>query len=222
MLRIAPSYVPVSADVSLHVGTQKGTWSSQGCPREGGGQSPREPGVPPWPAWTGTHLPRAGEEAKPTFPTGTDAVWGYDMFSCSSGSCCLVLPRCRGNSVPRYSEASPFRDLSWSAGWIHSAVRSSHLLGFPGPLFSPRLFLAFLCRCRNLAEDPGARVWWAMGNVHCALSPGTCLTHRHHIPTAPMVSLLEPGSKSSHQKINHHICLKMHFFARFVPPLSHR
>lgn len=58
--RIAPSYVPVPADVSLHVGTQRGTWSCQGCPGEG-----EEPDVSP---------------PKRTFPTSTDAVGGYDMF----------------------------------------------------------------------------------------------------------------------------------------------
>lgn len=44
-LCIAHSYVPVSADVSLHMGTQRAMQSSQGCPGEQEGQSPREP---PW------------------------------------------------------------------------------------------------------------------------------------------------------------------------------
>lgn len=48
----APSYVPLPADVSLQAGTQRETWSSQGCPGEGGGQSPAEPDVPPQPPWT--------------------------------------------------------------------------------------------------------------------------------------------------------------------------
>lgn len=52
-LCIAPSYVPLPADVSLQAGKQRETWSSQGCPGEGRGQSPAEPDVPPQPPWTG-------------------------------------------------------------------------------------------------------------------------------------------------------------------------
>lgn len=135
-LCVAPSYVPLPADVSLHVGTQRETWSSQGCPEEGGGQSlmcphshPGQPDVEQEGVWGlmlprprslpvakrqpegCTHLPRAGEQAKHTFPTGTDnAVWGNNMFSCSSCSCCLVLPKFRGDSAQ--GEASPLGDLS--------------------------------------------------------------------------------------------------------------
>lgn len=130
-LGITPSYVPVPADVSLHVGTQGGMWSCQGCPREG-----EEPDVSP--------------QSVPS-PPALMLSEATICFSCCSGSC-LVFPCCRGRSAQ--GEASPLRDLSRSAGWIPSAVRTSHLLGFPGPLYCPKLVLAFPCHYRNLTKDP--------------------------------------------------------------------
>lgn len=85
------------------------------------------------------------------FPPALMLLEATICFSCCSGSC-LVFPCCRGRSAQ--GEASPLRDLSRSAGWIPSAGRTSHLLGFPGPLYCPKLFLAFPCHCRNLTEDP--------------------------------------------------------------------
>lgn len=63
---------------------------------------------------------------------------------------------------------------------------------------------------------------WEMSSPHF-LPPGACPTHHHHLLTAPLVSLLAPGSKRSRQKINHHFCLKTHIsFSRFASRLSHR
>lgn len=141
---------------------------------EGGGQRPGDLEVPLCPRQTAQgEVGRAAGAADPRvfghqhiFPASAGAVWGYNTIFCGSGSCCLVL--------------STKRDISrgrWSTGYFHLAVRSIHLVGFSRPFHSPKLFLPFLCCCRNLVGDPGAGVWQVMGNIHSSLSTSRHLTY---------------------------------------------
>lgn len=200
--------------------TQRGMWNFQGCPGEEEGQRGLESHMGPFSHYDGqrcrqkgcgschshsrghnplpqgcAHHPRAGEGTKVTFPTGTDAIWSYDKFSCNAGSCCLVLPCCRGNTAPGrgISHQEPLLQCKGN-----SAVRRSHLLGFSRPLF----FLSFSwlsCVIVEISQKTQENRLWEMCSLRL-LPPGTCPSHHHHIQTAPMVSLLAPGSKRSCQK----------------------
>lgn len=122
-----------------HVGTQRG--SSQGCPGKEKGRAPENQvyhsATPNGPRWSrkgcggccshccghhllpiGNHrdthsLPGLGRKQSALFLPALMLLYGYDTFSCGTGSCCLVVPHCRGNSAQR--ETCPVRDLSWSA-----------------------------------------------------------------------------------------------------------
>ncbi|EOA94054.1 hypothetical protein Anapl_17836 [Anas platyrhynchos] len=107
-----------------------GTGSAGAHTGEGGGQRSGDLNVPPWTQQTAQAL--VLYEATIRFSVSqAPAAW-----SSAQG------------------ETSPVRDAEQVAFIL--AVRSIHPLGFSRPFYSPKLFLPFLCCCRNLVGDPGA------------------------------------------------------------------
>lgn len=175
MLCITHSYGPFSDDVSVHEGAQRDleldlqghtlgkeegrdleTWT---CPREHN----RRPKVR-WEGLQGLLIPGS-------LVTSTPFLLALVLYEATIRFSVSQAPAAWSSAQ---GETSPVRDAEQVAFIL--AVRSIHPLGFSRPFYSPKLFLPFLCCCRNLVGDPGAGVWQVMGNIHSSLSTSRHLT----------------------------------------------